>query len=78
MRLIVNETLRIVTPLVFAEAADLVAAHKLCGRDVVVIRLRVRRSSAIAAALGATHAMATRMIRGDGSTGGSRSTLRRR
>ncbi|WP_156673250.1 MULTISPECIES: HAD-IB family hydrolase, partial [unclassified Mycobacterium] len=35
---IVNETLHdIVTPLVFAEAADLIAAHKLCGRDVVVV-----------------------------------------
>ncbi|MGD1110845.1 MAG: HAD-IB family hydrolase, partial [Mycobacterium sp.] len=35
---IVNETLHdIMTPLVFAEAADLIAAHKLCGRDVVVV-----------------------------------------
>src|ERR1700756_726313 len=31
---IVSETLHdIVTPLVFAEAADLIASHKLCGRD---------------------------------------------
>lgn len=38
VRSIVNETLHdIVTPLVFAEAADLIAAHKLCGRDVVVV-----------------------------------------
>src|SRR6476620_8795215 len=35
---IVGETLHdIVDPLVFAEAADLIADHKLCGRDVVVV-----------------------------------------
>ena len=38
IKTIVNETLHdIVTPLVFAEAADLIASHKLCGRDVVVV-----------------------------------------
>ncbi len=38
MRSIVNETPHdIVTPQVFAEAADAIAAHKLCGRDVVVV-----------------------------------------
>jgi HAD superfamily hydrolase (TIGR01490 family) len=61
---IVNETLHdIVTPLVFAEAADLIAAHKLCGRDVVVVSASGEEIVApIARALGATHAMATRMI----------------
>src|ERR1043165_5673706 len=35
---IVGETLHdIVDPLVFAEAADLIADHKICGRDVVVV-----------------------------------------
>ena len=35
---IVGETLHdIVDPLVFAEAAELIAEHKLCGRDVVVV-----------------------------------------
>lgn len=65
---IVNETLHdIVTPLVFAEAADLIAAHKLCGRDVVVVSASGEELVApIARALGATHAMATRMVVADG------------
>ena len=65
---IVTETLHdIVTPLVFAEAADLIAAHKLCGRDVVVVSASGEEIVApIARALGATHAMATRMVVEDG------------
>ncbi|BBX63842.1 putative phosphatase [Mycobacterium saskatchewanense] len=65
---IVGETLHdIVTPLVFAEAADLIAAHKLCGRDVVVVSASGEEIVApIARALGATHAMATRMVVEDG------------
>jgi HAD superfamily hydrolase (TIGR01490 family) len=65
---IVNETLHdIVTPLVFAEAADLIADHKLCGRDVVVVSASGEEIVApIARALGATHAMATRMVVQDG------------
>jgi HAD superfamily hydrolase (TIGR01490 family) len=65
---IVNETLHdIMTPLVFAEAADLIAAHKLCGRDVVVVSASGEEIVApIARALGATHAMATRMVAEDG------------
>jgi HAD superfamily hydrolase (TIGR01490 family) len=65
---IVNETLHdIVTPLVFAEAADLIAAHKLCDRDVVVVSASGEEIVApIARALGATHAMATRMVVEDG------------
>jgi HAD superfamily hydrolase (TIGR01490 family) len=65
---IVNETLHdIVTPLVFAEAADLIAGHKLCGRDVVLVSASGEEIVApIARALGATHAMATRMVVEDG------------
>ncbi|QNI08879.1 HAD-IB family hydrolase [Mycobacterium kubicae] len=65
---IVNETLHdIVTPLVFAEAADLIAGHKLCGRDVVVVSASGEEIvGPIARALGATHAMATRMVVEDG------------
>jgi len=68
VRAIVNETLHeIVTPLVFAEAADLIAAHKLCGRDVVLVSASGEEIVApIARALGATHAMATRMVVEDG------------
>jgi HAD superfamily hydrolase (TIGR01490 family) len=65
---VVNETLHdIVNPLVFAEAADLIADHKLCGRDVVVVSASGEEIVApIARALGATHAMATRMVVEDG------------
>lgn len=65
---IVAETLHdIVNPLVFAEAADLIAGHKLCGRDVVVVSASGEEIVApIARALGATHAMATQMVVKDG------------
>ena len=65
---IVGETLHdIVNPLVFAEAAELIADHKLCGRDVVVVSASGEEIVApIARALGATHAMATRMVVEDG------------
>ena len=65
---IVGETLHdIVNPLVFAEAADLIAGHKICGRDVVVVSASGEEIVApIARALGATHAMATRMVVEDG------------
>jgi HAD superfamily hydrolase (TIGR01490 family) len=65
---IVGETLHdIVDPLVFAEAADLIADHKLCGRDVVVVSASGEEIVApIARALGATHAMATRMVVNEG------------
>jgi HAD superfamily hydrolase (TIGR01490 family) len=65
---IVNETLHeVVDPLVFAEAAELIADHKLCGRDVVVVSTSGEEIVApIARALGATHAMATRMVVEDG------------
>ncbi len=65
---IVRETLHdIVDPLVFAEAAELIADHRLCGRDVVIVSASGEEIVApIACALGATHAMATRMVVEDG------------
>ncbi len=68
VRSVVGETLHeIVDPLVFAEAANLIADHKLCGRDVVVVSASGEEIVApIARALGATHAMATRMVAEDG------------
>jgi HAD superfamily hydrolase (TIGR01490 family) len=65
---IVGEALHdIVDPLVFAEAAELIADHKLCGRDVVVVSASGEEIvGPIARALGATHAMATRMVVEDG------------
>jgi HAD superfamily hydrolase (TIGR01490 family) len=65
---IVGETLHeIVDPLVFAEAANLIADHKLCGRDVVVVSASGEEIvGPIAKGLGATHAMATRMVVEDG------------
>lgn len=68
VKTIVGETLHdIVAPLVFAEAAELIADHKLCGRDVVVVSASGQEIVApIARALGATHAMATRMVVEDG------------
>ncbi|AQT83120.1 inhibition of morphological differentiation protein [Mycolicibacterium litorale] len=68
VKAIVNETLHdIVDPLVFAEAADLIADHRLCGRDVVIVSASGEEIVApIARALGATHAMGTRMVVKDG------------
>ena len=68
VKAIVAETLHdIVDPLVFAEAAELIADHRLCGRDVVVVSASGEEIVApIARALGATHAMATRMAVRDG------------
>jgi HAD superfamily hydrolase (TIGR01490 family) len=68
VKAVVGEALHdIVTPLVFAEAAELIADHKLCGRDVVVVSASGEEIvGPIARALGATHAMATRMVVKDG------------
>lgn len=65
---IVAETLHeIVDPLVFAEAANLIADHRLCGRDVVVVSASGEEIvGPIARELGATHSMATRMVVEDG------------
>ncbi|HEX7322405.1 MAG TPA: HAD-IB family hydrolase [Mycobacterium sp.] len=68
VKAVVGETMHdIVAPLVFAEAADLIADHKLCGRDVVVVSASGEELVApIARTLGATHAMASRMVVADG------------
>lgn len=68
VRSIVAETLHdIVDPLVFAEAADLIADHKIRGHDVVVVSASGEEVvEPIARALGATHVAATRMGVKDG------------
>ncbi|TQF74976.1 HAD-IB family hydrolase [Rhodococcus spelaei] len=68
VRAVVAETLHdIVDPLVFAEAADLIADHKLRGHDVVVVSASGEEVvTPIAQALGADHAAATRMAVEDG------------
>ncbi|QBJ97011.1 HAD-IB family hydrolase [Rhodococcus sp. ABRD24] len=68
VRAIVAETLHeIVDPLVFAEAADLIADHTARGHDVVVVSASGEEVvTPIAAALGATHSSATRMVVEDG------------
>jgi HAD superfamily hydrolase (TIGR01490 family) len=72
---IIDETMHeLITPLVFAEAADLIAAHKLCGRDVVLVSTSGEEIlGPIARALGATHAMGTRMVVEDGKYTGEMS-----
>ncbi|MQA09165.1 MAG: HAD-IB family hydrolase [Pseudonocardiaceae bacterium] len=68
VRAIVDETLHdIVDPLVYAEAAELIAEHKAAGHDVVVISATGEEISApIATMLGATTAVGTRMVVADG------------
>ena len=65
---IVGETLHeIVDPLVFAEAANLIADHKLCGRDVVVVSASgAEVVGPIADMLGADRVIATRLEIVDG------------
>lgn len=68
VRAIVAETLHdIVDPLVFAEAADLIADHKARGHDVIVVSASGEEVVApIARMLGADHCAATRMTVADG------------
>lgn len=68
VRTIVAETLHdVVDPLVFAEAADLIADHKARGHDVVVVSASGEEVVApIARLLGADHCAATRMTVRDG------------
>lgn len=68
VKAVVAETLHdIVDPLVFAEAADLIADHKLRGHDVIVVSASGEEIVApIARALGATHSVATSMREEDG------------
>lgn len=70
---IVEETLHdVVHPLVYAEATELIAAHRHRGEDVVVVSASgAEVVQPIAKMIGATHALATRMVTIDGRyTGG--------
>ncbi|MET9492267.1 HAD-IB family hydrolase [Nocardia sp. NPDC006630] len=64
VRSIVAETLHdIVDPLIYAEAADLIADHRIRGHDVVIVSASGAEVVApIAVALGADHYAATRMV----------------
>lgn len=68
VRSIVEETLHdIVDPLVYAEAAELIAEHRAQGHDVVVVSASGEEMVApIAAMVGATHSAATRMAVAEG------------
>jgi len=68
VRAIVDETLHdIVDPLVYAEAAELIADHKAEGRDVVVVSASGDEIVApISEMIGATRSMGTRMVAADG------------
>ncbi|WP_188830290.1 HAD family hydrolase [Nocardia camponoti] len=68
IRAIVAETLHeLVDPLIYAEAADLIADHKIRGHDVVIVSASGEEVvGPIAAALGASHTAATRMVVADG------------
>lgn len=73
VKAIVAEALHeIVDPLVYAEAADLIADHKIRGHDVVIVSASGEELVApIAAAVGADHTLATRLTVADGKyTGG--------
>ncbi|MGQ4600869.1 HAD-IB family hydrolase [Nocardia sp. R6R-6] len=65
---IVSETLHdLVDPVIYAEAADLIADHKIRGHDVVIVSASGEEIVApIAQALGASHTAATRMVVADG------------
>jgi HAD superfamily hydrolase (TIGR01490 family) len=69
---IVNETLHdVVDPLVYAEAAELIAEHQTLGHDVIVLSATGEEVVApIADMLGATHSVATRMQIVDGRYSG--------
>ncbi|MBJ8346050.1 HAD-IB family hydrolase [Antrihabitans sp. YC2-6] len=68
VKAIVAETLHdIVDPLIFAEAADLIADHRIRGHDIVVVSASGEEVVApIAEALGATHTAATQLAVEDG------------
>lgn len=68
VRTIVAETLHdIVDPLIFAEAADLIADHKIRGHDIVVVSASGEEVvQPIAELLGATYTAATRIRIADG------------
>ncbi|TSE00588.1 HAD-IB family hydrolase [Skermania sp. ID1734] len=68
VRSIVAEALHdVVDPLIYAEAADLIADHQIRGHDVVIVSASGEEVvEPIAEALGATHTAATRMSVADG------------
>jgi HAD superfamily hydrolase (TIGR01490 family) len=68
VRTVVAEALHeVVPPLVYAEAADLIADHKIRGHDVVIVSASGEELvMPIANALGADHTAATRMVVADG------------
>jgi HAD superfamily hydrolase (TIGR01490 family) len=68
VRAIVDETLHdIVDPLVYAEAAELVAEHRAEGRDVIVVSASgAEIVTPISAMIGATHSIGTRMVEANG------------
>jgi HAD superfamily hydrolase (TIGR01490 family) len=68
VRTIVADALhRVVPPLVYREAADLIADHKIRGHDVVIVSASGEELvTPIAAALGADHTAATRLVVADG------------
>jgi len=68
VRAIVEETLHdIVDPLVYAEATELVAAHKEEGRDVVIISASgAEVVTPISEMIGATYSIGTRMVAAEG------------
>ncbi|NKQ59105.1 HAD-IB family hydrolase [Amycolatopsis sp. K13G38] len=72
VRAIVNETLHdIVDPLVYAEAAELIASHKEKGHDVIVLSAAGEEVvKPIATMVGATRSVATRMEIVDGRYSG--------
>jgi HAD superfamily hydrolase (TIGR01490 family) len=72
VRAIVDETLHdIVDPLVYAEAADLIAEHRAAGHDVVVVSASGSEIvTPIADLVGATHSVGTRMAVEDGRYSG--------
>jgi HAD superfamily hydrolase (TIGR01490 family) len=72
VRAIVNETLHdIVDPLVYAEAAELIASHKERGHDVIVLSAAGEEVvTPISEMLGATRSVATRMEVVDGRYSG--------
>ncbi|WP_027942832.1 HAD family hydrolase [Amycolatopsis taiwanensis] len=72
VRAIVNETLHdIVDPLVYAEAAELIASHQARGHDVIVLSAAGEEVvHPIAGMLGVTHSVATRMEVVDGRYSG--------
>lgn len=72
LRAVVTETLHdVVTPLVYAEAEALIAAHKAQGHDVIVLSAAGEEVvTPIAGILGADHSVGTRMSIVDGHYSG--------